>query len=298
MFQIVVDSAANIPATVVKEYDIHVLSFVNTIDDKPLTCFDPNLTEEEERAKGHEYYEQMRNGLEPKTGLISSGEFEDYFGGILERGEDVLYFSLSSNISGTYNSARVAADALSEDISLHNKVYLIDSLNASLAQGILAIYASEMRAAGRDIEDVYNELSTYPPHMNGVFTVGNLKHLVHTGRISGVKAAIGNILSIKPILRGNKDGFIVEFRKIRGRKAVLNELVDLVCNNIVEPEKQIIGIAHADCYEESLQVMQAIEKRVKVRRFINTSYDLCTGTHVGPDTIALFFMAKDRELGE
>ena len=298
MFQIVVDSAANIPATVVKEYDIHVLSFVNTIDDKPLTCFDPNLTEEEERAKGHEYYEQMRNGLEPKTGLISSGEFEDYFGGILERGEDVLYFSLSSNISGTYNSARVAADALSEDISLHNKVYLIDSLNASLAQGILAIYASEMRAEGRDIEDVYNELSTYPPHMNGVFTVGNLKHLVHTGRISGVKAAIGNILSIKPILRGNKDGFIVEFRKIRGRKAVLNELVDLVCNNIVEPEKQIIGIAHADCYEESLQVMQAIEKRVKVRRFINTSYDLCTGTHVGPDTIALFFMAKDRELGE
>ncbi|MBR5762322.1 MAG: DegV family protein, partial [Lachnospiraceae bacterium] len=79
MFQIVVDSAANIPATVVKEYDIHVLSFVNTIDDKPLVCFDPNLTEAEERAKGHEYYEQMRNGLEPKTGLISSGEFEDYF---------------------------------------------------------------------------------------------------------------------------------------------------------------------------------------------------------------------------
>lgn len=297
MFQIVVDSAANIPATVVKEFDIHVLSFVNTIDDKPLVCFDPNLTEEEERAKGHEYYEQMRNGLEPKTGLISSGEFEDYFRSILEKGEDVLYFSLSSNISGTFNSARVAAEALSEDENLHNKVYLIDSLNASLAQGILAIYASEMRAEGKSIEDIYNELLTYPPRMNGVFTVGNLKHLVHTGRISGVKAVIGNILSIKPILRGNKDGFIVEFKKSRGRKAVLNELVDLVCNNIVEPEKQIIGIAHADCYEESLYVMQEIEKRVKVRRFINTSYDLCTGTHVGPDTIALFFMAKDRELG-
>ena len=111
MFQIVVDSAANIPATLVKEYDIHVLSFVNTIDDKPLTCFDPNLTEEEERAKGHEYYEKIRNGMEVKTGLISSGEFEDYFRSILEKGEDVLYFSLSSNISGTYNSARVAATA-------------------------------------------------------------------------------------------------------------------------------------------------------------------------------------------
>lgn len=296
MFQIVVDSAANIPATVVKEYDIHVLSFVNTIDDTPLTCFDPTLTEEEERAKGHDYYEKIRNGMEVKTGLISSGEFENYFRSVLEHGEDVLYFSLSSNISGTYNSARVAAESLAEDESLHNKVYLIDSLNASLAQGILAIYASEMRAEGRDIESIYNELSTYPPHMNGVFTVGNLKHLVHTGRISNAKAVIGNMLNIKVILRGNAEGFIVEYKKCRGRKAVLNELIDLVCKNITEPEKQIIGIAHADCYEESLYVMQEIEKRVHVRRFINTSYDFCTGSHVGPDTIALFFMAKDREL--
>lgn len=298
MFRIVVDSAANIPATLVKKYDIHVLSFVNTVEDKPLVCFDPDLTEEQEREKGHEYYEKLREGMEVKTGLISSGEFEDCFRSFLEKGEDVLYFSLSSNISGTYNSARVAAETLAEDKSLNHKVYLIDSLNASLAQGILAIYASEMRAEGRDIEDVYKELSTYPPHMNGVFTVGNLKHLVHTGRISNAKAVIGNMLNIKPILRGNKEGFIVEFKKCRGRKAVLNELIDLVCDNITEPEKQIIGIAHADCYEESKYVMDGITKRVKVRMFINTSYDFCTGTHVGPDTIALFFMAKDRELGE
>ena len=298
MFRIVVDSAANIPATLVKKYDIHVLSFVNTVEDKPLVCFDPDLTEEQEREKGHGYYEKLREGMEVKTGLISSGEFEDCFRSFLEKGEDVLYFSLSSNISGTYNSARVAAETLAEDESLNHKVYLIDSLNASLAQGILAIYASEMRAEGRDIEDVYKELSTYPPHMNGVFTVGNLKHLVHTGRISNAKAVIGNMLNIKPILRGNKEGFIVEFKKCRGRKAVLNELIDLVCDNITEPEKQIIGIAHADCYEESKYVMDGITKRVKVRMFINTSYDFCTGTHVGPDTIALFFMAKDRELGE
>lgn len=76
----------------------------------------------------------------------------------------------------------------------------------------------------------------------------------------------------------------------------LNELISLVCNNIVEPEKQIIGIAHADAYEESLYIMEKIQKRVKVRGFINTSYDFCTGSHVGPDTLALFFMGKDREL--
>lgn len=83
---------------------------------------------------------------------------------------------------------------------------------------------------------------------------------------------------------------------MRGRKAALNTLVDLVCNNTVEPEKQIIGIAHADAYEDSLYVMDKIQERIKVRDFINTSYDFCTGSHVGPDTIALFFIGNDREL--
>lgn len=297
MFQIVVDSAANIPAEIVKKYNIKVISFVNYINDKPLVCFDPELTQEEERAKGKEYYDAMRSGIDIKTGLISSGNFEEYFKAIMEAGEDVLYFSLSKNISGTFNSARLAAENLMEDTPNGRKIKLIDSLNASLGQGILAIYASEMREKGMDIDAVYEELLAYPEKMNGVFTVGDLKYLARTGRISGSVAFVGNILNIKPILRGNKDGYIVQYKKCRGRKTSLNSLVSLVCDNIVAPENQIIGIAHADAYEDSLYVMDEIQKRIKVRDFINTSYDYCTGSHVGPDTIALFFMAKDRELG-
>ena len=133
--------------------------------------------------------------------------------------------------------------------------------------------------------------------MNGIFTVGDLKYLSNTGRINKATASVGNILNIKPILRGNRDGYIVEFKKCRGRKKSLDTLVELVCDNIENPEDQIIGIAHADAYEESLYVMEEIQKRIKVREFINTSYDYCSGSHVGPDTIALFFMAADRELG-
>ena len=200
----------------------------------------------------------MRQGADVKTGLISTAIFEDAFRSAMENNEDVLYFSLSKNISGNFNSARLAAEDLMHDPVNGRKIRLIDSLNASLAQGILAIYASEM---------------------------------------SGATALVGNLLSIKPILRGNKDGFIVQYKKCRGRKAALNELISLVCDNIVEPEKQIIGIAHADAYEDSLYVMDKIQEKISVREFINTSYDFCTGSHVGPDTIALFFMAKDRELG-
>lgn len=297
MFQIVVDSAANIPAELVKKYDIRVISFVNYVNGKKVVCFDPDLTPEEERAKGKEYYDAVRAGADVKTGLVSSGDFEDLFRSILEAGDDILYFSLSKNISGTYNSARIAAEELSESFP-DRKIRLIDALNASLAQGILAIYASEMRAGGKSLDETADILATYPAKMNGVFTVGDLKYLSKTGRISSSAALVGNLLSIKPILRGNKDGFIVQFKKCRGRKAALNTLVSLVCDNIVNPEEQIIGIAHADAYEDSLYVMEEIRKRVKLRGFINTSYDYCTGSHVGPDTIALFFMAKDRELGE
>ena len=297
MFEIVIDSAANIPAELCKKYNIKVLSFVNLVNGKEVTCFDPDLTPEQERQKGKEYYDAIKAGAEVKTGLISSGIFEDTFREIIESDKDVLYFSLSKNISGNYNSARVAAEEVMENCTNGRKIRLIDSLNASLAQGILAIYASEMRDKGMEFDEVADTLETYPARMNGVFTVGNLKYLARTGRLSGATAVIGNVLSIKPILRGNKDGYIVQFKKCRGRKPVLNELVNLVCDNIVNPEEQIIGIAHADCYEDSLYVMDEIQKRIKVRDFINTSYDFCTGSHVGPDTIALFFMAKDRELG-
>lgn len=297
MFEIVVDSAANLPAELCKKYNIRVLSFVNLVNGKEVTCFDPELTSEQERQKGKEYYDAIRAGAEVKTGLISSGIFEDTFREITEADKDVLYFSLSKNISGNYNSARVAAEEIMEHNTNGRKIRLIDSLNASLAQGILAIYASEMRDKGMKFDEIADTLETYPSRMNGVFTVGNLKYLAKTGRLSGASAVIGNVLSIKPILRGNKDGYIVQFKKCRGRKPVLNELINLVCENIVNPEEQIIGIAHADSYEDSLYVMDEIKKRIKVRGFINTSYDFCTGSHVGPDTIALFFMAKDRELG-
>lgn len=296
MFEIIVDSAANIPADLVKKFKIKVLSFVNLVNGKEVTCFYPDLSEEEERQKGKEYYDAIRSGAEVKTGLISSGIFEDTFREILEQDKDILYFSLSKNISGNYNSARIAAEELIDSGEYSHKIRLIDSLNASLAQGILAIYASEMRDKGMAFDDVADELETYPARMNGVFTVGDLKYLSRTGRISGTSALIGNVLSIKPILRGNKDGYIVQYKKCRGRKSALNELISLVCDNIVDSENQIIGIAHADAYEDSLYIMEQIQKRIKVRDFINTSYDFCTGSHVGPDTIALFFMAKDREL--
>lgn len=295
MFEIFVDSAANIPAELVRKTGIHVISFVNYVNGKLLVNFDSELTPEEERQRGRQYYDAVRNGAVVKTSLINSADFMEHFEPVLKEGKDILYFSLSKNISGTYNAAKLAAEELKESYPGQH-IYLVDSLNASLAQGILAIYACEMREKGYEIGEIAKVLEEAAHSMNGTFTVGDLKYLAQTGRIHGAVAVVGNLLSIKPILRGNKDGFIVQYRQCRGRRKSLDALIDLVCRNIVEPEKQIIGIAHADAYEESRYVMEKIQERVKVRGFINTTYDYCTGSHVGPDTIAMFFMGYDREL--
>ena len=217
MFQVFVDSAANLPAVTAKKYDIHVVSFVNLVNGKELVCFDPDLSPEEELAKGKEYYNAMRTGCEIKTGLISTANFADAFRTALEADQDVIYLSLSKNISGTYNSARLAAEELLEEYGGKRKIRLIDSLNASLAQGILAIYASEMRDRGMNVDEAADLLETYVSKMNGVFTVGDLKYLSRTGRIKGSVAVVGNMLKIKPILRGSEDGYIVSYKNVTGR---------------------------------------------------------------------------------
>ena len=295
MYEVFVDSAANIPAVDVKKYGINVVYFVNIVNGKSMVNFNPDLSLEEERKLGKEFYDAIRAGAEIKTSLVNTGDFVDAFEPVLKEGKDIIYFSLSKNISGTYNAALIASEDLAETYP-KRKVLLVDSLNASLAQGIMAIYATMMRDKGVSVEEAARVLNDAVIKMNGVFTVGDLKYLAKTGRISSATALAGNVLNVKPILRGNKEGYIVQFRKCRGRKKSLDTLVDLVCDNIVEPEKQIIGIAHADAYEESLYVIDKIKERVQVKDVINTSYDYCTGTHVGPDTIALFFIANDREL--
>lgn len=295
MFEVFVDSGANLPATQVEKYGINVVPFVNRIGEEEIIGYIPGLSLEEERENGKKFYDRIRAGAEVKTSLVNSEDFSDAFRPALESGKDVLCICLSSNISGTFNASRLAAEDLREEYP-DRKIVCIDSLNASLAQGILAIYAVCMQKDGKTIEEIEEILLSYVPKMNGMFTVGDLKYLEKSGRVSRATRIIGNALEIKPILKGNAEGFIVVFKKIRGRKRALDALIKLVVENIVNPEEQIIGIAHADAYEDSLYVMEGIQKSVTVKEFINTTYDYCTGSHVGPDTIALFFMAKDREL--
>ena len=152
MFEIFVDSGANIPAVFVEKYDINVIAFINIVDGRKVPGFESGLSLEEERARGKEYYDAIRGGAEVKTSLINSEEFREHFEPVLKEGKDLLYISLSSNISGTFNAARIAAEELREEYP-EREIRLVDSLNASLAQGILAIYARELQDKGYSLTD-------------------------------------------------------------------------------------------------------------------------------------------------
>ncbi len=294
-FRIVVDSGANIPAEQVKKYGIDVISFVISVDGKEITCFEPDKSPEQEKEAGKAYYDAIRNGAEVSTSLLNRSQFEDYFEPILKQGEDILCINLSSGISGTYFEAKCAASDLQVKYP-DRKIEVVDSKNASLGQGLLAVYASMMRSEGMAFERITEIIRSYVPRINGVFTVGDLKYLAKTGRIKKTVAMAGNILNIKPILRGDKDGYIVEFRKLRGRRKSIDELVNLIVNNMQNPSEQILGIAHADAYEDVCTVVEKVKQRTGLKDVLITSYDYCTGSHVGPDTVAVFFLAKDREL--
>ena len=294
-FKIFIDSGGNIPAAIAKEYDIEVMSFRELVDGNEIQCYNPDLAPLEERLEGAKFYNAMRKGAKVSTSLINTAEFCDYFKTVLEEGSDLLYISISSGISGTYNAARLAAEELLEEFP-ERKIRIVDAKNASLGQGLHAINASVMRSEGKSLDETADRIERDVPKMNGLFTVDNLKYLARTGRIKNYKAIAGNLLNIKPILRGDKDGFIVEFGKVRGRRKSLQTITGLLISNIMNSEEQIVGIAHADAYEEALECAKEIRNAVKVKDVIITSYDLCTGSHVGPDTIALFFIARDREL--
>ena len=288
MFKIFVDSAANIPAVIVKKYDINVISFVNVVNGKEIVNFDPNWTIEEEREKGKEYYNAIRNGADVKTGLISIARFSEEFQKAFDEGYDVLYFSLSKNISGNFNSARLASLDLLDNPNNHHKIRLIDSLNASLAQGILAIYASEMRKEGKDIDEVADYLETCVPKMNGVFTVGDLKYLSHTGRIKGSVAFVGNALKIKPILTGSEDGHIILIDKAIGVNNAYKQLANKY-EQLAEDKNDDVYITHTDNEKGALFLLDKLkEKGLKGQCHISI-HEPMTGSHLGPGSVALFF---------
>ena len=199
MYAIVTDTSANLDSALLERRGICAIpfSFFDAKDEKEQTCLDTHGFD------GEAYYEDMRRGTRYVTSQITPQRYIDFMTPILREGRDILFVGMSSGISGAYHSAESAARTLLETFP-ERKIRLVDTLSASLGEGLIVLHAAERRDAGAALDDLADELTALRRRMCQVFSVDDLKYLHRSGRISGVAALAGNILSIKPLLKGNE----------------------------------------------------------------------------------------------
>ena len=284
MTQLFTDTSANLPVEIIDEYGIEVVPFSYTIDGVEYIP--------EREFDGKAFYAAMRAGSEVKTSMVNAGTFIERFKTALDAGKDVLYIGMSGGISGTANAALMAKQELDEEYP-DRKIIVIDTLAASLGEGLFVIKAAEQLRDGVALDAIEEDIRAQVPSMCQSFTVDDLKYLKKTGRVSGAAAIIGNVLSIHPILIGDYEGKIVVKSKVRGMKRTLDALAERYAE-LALSKTETIGIAHADNEEGKAYLVQRLRDKGLTGKCLSVCYEPVTGSHVGPGTVALFFFGTDR----
>lgn len=284
MTQLFTDTSANLPVEIIDEYGIEVVPFSYTIDGVEYIP--------EREFDGKAFYAAMRAGSEVKTSMVNAGTFIERFKAALDAGKDVLYIGMSGGISGTANAALMAKQELDEEYP-DRKIVVIDTLAASLGEGLFVIKAAEQLKDGAALDTIEEDIRAQVPSMCQSFTVDDLKYLKKTGRVSGAAAIIGNVLSIHPILIGDYEGKIVVKAKVRGMKRTLDALAERYAE-LALSKTETIGIAHADNEDGKAYLVQRLRDKGLTGKCLSVCYEPVTGSHVGPGTVALFFFGTDR----
>ncbi len=240
-----------------------------------------------------EFYDQVRSGQMPVTSAVNVGEFEAAMRPVLEAGKDILCLCFSSALSTTYQSAAIAARELGEEFP-GRKVLVVDSLCASMGQGLLVWLCMQEKKKGASIEALRDYAERTKGRVCHWFTVDDLNHLKRGGRVSAAAALFGTMLSVKPVLHVDGEGRLIPMEKCRGRKASLTALVDHMEKTAVDPGEQTVFISHGDCAGDVELVKEDIRRRFGTKD-IRTSYvGPVIGSHTGAGVVALFFLGAER----
>lgn len=285
-FVVLTDTSSNLPTALVQEHDIREVAFSYFINGQEHQCLDTAAFD------GDDYYARIKNGMRVTTSQISPQTYMDFFEPILKEGEDVVYVSMSSGISGSCSSAHIGAQELREQYP-ERRIEIIDTRGAALGEGLIALQAAKMRDEGVGTELAAARLRLASERMFNVFTVDDLMHLHRGGRLSNVSALLGTVLQIKPLLKGNEEGKIVAFAKVRGRKASVRALAEMYDKLAVEPEKQLVGIVQAGCRPEAEELAAMLRRNRPPREILTVEYEPVTGSYVGPGALALFFESEE-----
>jgi len=291
-FIIVGDNACNLPVALIDRYDLKILSMTFNSGDKEYHSY----LKDTEIDLAH-FYRMMREGQEFTTSLISYRDCKEVLDPVIEASdEDLLYIGFSTGLSGSFN---VVSNYLAEQQDLHpNRRFIaIDVLAASLGQGLLTLHALQMREEGKTLDEVCDWLNANLLHMANWFTVDDLMFLFKGGRLSRASAVAGTLLDIKPTIHIDNEGALVAVGKVRNRRKSLKALVDRMEETAILPlDPHMVALSHGDCLEDAYYVADLICERFGITRddILFNVIDPVIGSHSGPGTVALFFMARER----
>lgn len=284
---ILVDSCTDLPRKYIEDNGVEYVSLTCRLKDKDyVDDFGKTL-------KYEDFYGIVRSGEMPTTSMVNTHSFCEKFKKFVNQGKSVIYIGFSSALSGCVSSANSARELVMEECK-EADITVIDSKSASLGYGLIAYYAIEMLKSGKSKDDIVKWVEENKLKMNHWFTVEDLHHLKRGGRVSGTAAAIGTLLSIKPVLNMDDEGRLIPRYKVQGRKKSLTALCDELKKRIVEPEQQVIAISHGDCIKDAEHLRDIILKDVKVKDVIINDVGPVIGSHSGPGTVALFFLGDKR----
>lgn len=287
-FAIITDSSCDFPEEYYKEHDVGCVNLGFMMDGVTYGG------EDGETIAIKDFYNKLRNGAMPTTFQVSPEQAKLHIEPHLKAGEDVLIVAFSSGLSGTANSFMVAARELTESYP-ERKVLVVDSLCASLGEGLLLYYVIRKADEGATIEETKDYAEDLKWHICHYFTVDNLFHLKRGGRVSATAAVIGTMLKIKPVLHVDDEGHLIPIGKVMGRKKSISALVDYMKELEMLRDDDPIFISHGDCQEDVDYLTKLLRERFGAQREIYSHYvGSVIGTHSGVGTLALFFRGRHR----
>ena len=286
--KIITDSCADLTAEQLERYNIDYVKMTTVYEGKETPA---KLTWTAEEA--HALYNIMRDGNRITTAQVSVEEFTRVFGIYLTLDMDILYIACSSKQSGSVNTGFVVAKKLMEEY-VGSRIVCVDSLNASMGEGMLAIEAAKMANCGASIDEIERHILSVRKNVNQYVTVHSLDALKRAGRVKGPAAFFGNLMGVKPILISDANGYQTAYKKVKGRQNSFEEIVAMLKASIAEPENQVIYFTHADCSQDEVDSLVGLIKREIPCKDVEVGFiGPIIGASIGPDAVGIWGFGQE-----
>lgn len=287
-YSILADVSIDIDKDFLKDNEIDFVPMEYVLGEETHRCTAP-----ESDAMMHEFYDKLRNKMKTQTSQITPYHYVEVFTPYVKQHRPVIYLSLSSGLSTTYESAQVAVKMLSEDYD-DVQIEVIDSLGATGGMGLLAESACENRKKGMTMKENADWLRAHAPKLNYWFKVEDLMYLMRGGRISAATAVLGTALGIKPILIVRSDGTLDTVAKKRGDRQAMRYIVDQIGRNFDPSISNSVYICCADCKKDAEQLKADVLRKYPELDVRITMLSPIIGAHTGPDMLSLIYYGTDR----